>query len=125
MARTTKAKTALLGSYPTLPLVALSAAFSFSALTGASGSSGNQIDFGDFSKLMVLVQNVSADTARTITFTSKIDNLNRTGDISAYSIPFGTFAVFYFEREGWRQSDGMLYLEGSTVDVKVAAFGLH
>lgn len=125
MARTTKAKTALLGSYPTLPLSALAAQFAFSALSGASGANGNQIDFGDFRALLVLVRNVSADTARTITFTSKVDALNRTGDISAYSIPFGTFAVFYFERNGWRQSDGMLYLEGSTVDVTVAAFGLN
>lgn len=125
MARTTIAKTTLLGSYPALPLIAASAAFTFAAVTGASGSSGNQIDFGDFNRLLVVVQNASVDTARTITFTSLADNLNRTGDISAYSLAFGTFAVFYFERAGWRQTDNMLYCEGSTTDIKLRAFGLR
>ena len=124
MARTTKAKTALLGSYPALPLTANSADFTFSALTGSAGASGNQIDFGDFNKLLVLVQNSDPTNPYTVTFTSRADNLNRTGDIAAYSLSAGEFGVFYFERNGWRQADGMLYLEGSNAAVKVAAFGL-
>lgn len=125
MARATIAKTALLGSYPTLPIAANGADFVFAALNGSSGSNGNQIAFGDFKSLLVLARNVSADTARTITFTSKVDALNRTGDIAAYSIGFGEFAVFFFERDGWRQTDGMLYCEGSTVDITLAVFGLN
>ncbi len=125
MARTTKTKTALLGSYPTLPLTANSADFVFSALTGSSGSSGNQIDFGDFTKLLVLVQNSDPTNPYTVTFTSRVDNLNRTGDITAYTLQATEFGVFFFERQGWRQTDGMLYLEGSNAAIKVAAFGLQ
>lgn len=125
MARTTRSKTTLLGSYPTLPVAADSADLVLTAVTGSSGSNGDQIDFGDFRALLVAVQNSHASNAYTVTFTSKADSkYNRTGDISGYSLAAGEIGVFYFERAGWRQSDGMLYLEGNNAAIKVGAVGL-
>jgi hypothetical protein len=121
MARTTINKTARLGSYPALPLVALSADLSMQAASGSSGSNGNQIPFGSASKLIVIVQN-SAGAPGTVTFTSLADPFNRTGDISAYSLAAGGIAEFEFNRAGWVQSDGNLYCEASAVTMKFGAF---
>lgn len=128
MARTTRAKTSVPmpgSSYPTLPLVADSRDLTLTAMSGASGSNGDQIDFSDFRALLVLIQNSHATNAYTVTFTSATDQFNRTGDISTYSLAAGEIGWFYFERAGWRQSDGMLYLEASNAAVKVAAIGLY
>lgn len=126
MARTTRAKTTLLGSYPTLPLAADSADLVLTAMTGSSGSNGDQIAWGDFARLLVIIQNSHAVTAYTFTVTSVAgaNTLNRTGDITAYSLAAGEVAVLIFERNGWYQSDGMLYLEANNAAVKVGAVGL-
>lgn len=125
MARTTLPKTTLLGDYPALPLVADSADLVLTAVSGSSGSNGNQIAWGDFGRLCVIVQNTHASNAYTVTFTSKVDNLNRTGDITTYSLAAGEIAVFTFSRMGWYQiADGMLYCEGSNAAIKIAAFGI-
>lgn len=126
MARTNINKTTLLGSYPTLPLSADSADLNMQALTGSSGSNGNQIAWGDFNTLVVVVQNVHATNAFTFTATSIANSrtLNRSGDISGYSLAAGDISVFYFQRDGWYQSDGNLYIESNSVNIKVGAFGI-
>lgn len=126
MARTTLAKTTLLGSYPSLPLAANSADLVLTAVTGSSGSSGNQIAWGDFGRLLVIVQNSHATNAYTVTFTSLASpsTLNRSGDISAYSLAAGEIGVFIFERNGWYQSDAMLYCEGENAAIKIGCVGL-
>ncbi len=122
MARSTITKTTLVGSYPALPLVADSADLNLQAATGSSGSNGNQIAFSSAGVLYVIAQNTHASTAYTVTFTSKADGYNRTGDISAYSLAAGDVAVFAFQGAGWKQSDGYLYLEANNVAVKFAAW---
>jgi len=126
MARTTLDKTTLLGSYPSLPLSANSADLTETAVTGSSGSSGNQIAWGDFGRLFVIVHNTHATNAYTVTFTSLASSstLNRSGDISAYSVGAGEIAVFLFERNGWYQSDAMLYCEGENAAIKIGCVGL-
>lgn len=121
MARTTIAKTTLLGSYPTLPLTANSADLVLTACTGSSGSSGNQIQFGA-GDLIVLVQNSDAAVAYTVTFTSIADQYKRTGDIGPYTLQAGEIAPFRFKSAGWRQADGYLYCEGNNAAIKFAAF---
>lgn len=126
MARTTLAKTTLLGSYPSLPLSANSADLTLTAVTGSSGSNGNQIAWGDFGRLLVIVQNSHATNAYTVTFTSLASSstLNRSGDISAYSLAAGEIGVFIFERNGWYQSDAMLYCEGENAAIKIGCVGI-
>lgn len=126
MARTTRNKTTLLGSYPTLPLAADSADLVLTAMSGSGGSNGDQIAWGDFSRLLVIVQNSHATNAYTVTFTSVAGSstLNRTGDITTYSLAAGEIGVFIFERNGWFQSDSMLYCEASNAAVKIGAVGL-
>jgi len=121
MARSTLPKTTVLSSYPTLPLTATSADLVLTATTGSSGSSGNQIAFGA-GDLIVIVQNTHATNAYTVTFTSKADKFNRTGDITTYSLAAGVVSVFHFKADGWRQADGYLYCEATNAAMKIAAF---
>jgi hypothetical protein len=122
MARATLNKTTLLGSYPTLPLSANSADIVMTAVTGSSGSSGNQIAWSDAARLLVVVWNTDGVNPYTVTFTSVADpRNNRTGDISAYTLQAGDHAFFLFERAGWYQSDAMLYCEGNNAAVKIGA----
>lgn len=45
--------------------------------------------------------------------------------ISAYSLGAGEYAAFGpFEREGWMQSDGYIYLEASHAEVKFGVLTL-
>lgn len=126
MARTTLNKTTLLGSYPALPLAANSADLVETAVTGSSGSSGNQIAFDDFGRLVVLVHNTDAANPYTVTFTSlaSATTLNRSGDIGPYTLQATEIAAFVFERNGWRQADGYLYCEGNNAAIKISAFGV-
>ena len=57
--------------------------------------------------------------ARTITLTSSPDAALRTGDVSAYSIGADKIAIFKVDRtDGWRQTDGFLYIQGSHAEVR-------
>lgn len=124
MARTTVNKTVLIGNYPALPVTANSADLAFMASTGQAGNNGNQIPFGNAAQLCVLVQNSDAVNPYTVTITSKPDQLNRLGDLGPYTMQANEFAVFIVKRDGFRQSDGFLYLEASNVAVKLAAFDI-
>lgn len=126
MARTAIALVTPIGPYPTLPVAANSADFVFTALTGSSGSNGNQIAFGNFNRLLVLVQNTDGANPYTVTLSSlaSSNTFNRTGDIGAYTLQAAEFAGFFVERQGFYQSDGNLYLEGNNAAIKVAAIGV-
>lgn len=78
----------------------------------------NDNDFVLTGKELILVQNADA-APQTVTITSAPDALGRTKDIAAESIAAGAFKCFGVPQiEGWRQSDGKLYLEASDADVK-------
>ncbi len=73
---------------------------------------------------IVLVQNTTGG-ALTCTFTSVASPLNRTGDITAYSVGANEFAMFGpFEITGWQQTDGKLYFSGSAVGLEFAVIRL-
>lgn len=64
-------------------------------------------------------------SAYTITISSTNDPFNRTGDIAAYSIGAGEYALFGpFELDGWVQTDGKLYLEAENAAVKLGIINL-
>lgn len=68
---------------------------------------------------LVLVENTSADTAYTCTFTSVADRNGRLGHITSYSLSAGEKALFgNFTLEGWKQTDGKLYLEANNAAIK-------
>jgi hypothetical protein len=68
---------------------------------------------------LVIAHNTGAVDAHTITISSVIDDMGRTGDVAAYSLAAGEYAVFGpFGTEGWRQSDAKLYFEANHAEVK-------
>lgn len=121
MPRTAIAPQAGIGSFPVLPIAADAADLS---MVAADLANLNQAAYGSYARLMVVVQNSGA-SPYTVTFTSAPDALNRTGDISAYSLAAGDIAFFFFERNGWRQSDGNLYFQGSNAAVKFGVIGVN
>lgn len=57
-------------------------------------------------------------SARTITVTSTTDPFGRTGDITAYSLGAGEYAVFGpFCLTGWLETDGYVWLEANNAEV--------
>lgn len=68
-------------------------------------------------KVLILAHNSGA-SPHTVTITSTPDHLGRTGDLTAYSIGAGEYAVFGpFKLEGWVQTDGKLYFEANHAEV--------
>ena len=114
MARQTLTKVSALGTFPTLPLTANSV-----DLTFVAADATNKEQFVSSGKDLVLAYNSGVST-RTVTFTSVAHpKTGRTGDITTYSMQAGEYAVFGpFEREGWQQADGNIYMEASHADVK-------
>jgi len=115
MARQTLPKVIACGNFPaTLPITANAADL---VMTAADAT--NKEEFVSSGREIVIAHNTGVST-RTVTVTSVADGFSkRTGDISAYSLGAGEYAVFGpFERQGWMQSDGKIYLEASHADVK-------
>lgn len=119
MGRTTLTRTTPLGPHPSLPVAADALDI---ALTAADTTNNNQILLDG--PIIVIAQNTGA-SARTVTFTSSTDQKNRTGDVTAYSIGAGEVACFKIDNtEGWRQTDGYLYLAANNAEVKIGAIRL-
>lgn len=120
MARQTLTKLTALGSYPALPITANAADL---PMTAANATDKEQ--FVADSRNIVIAHNTGA-SARTITITSVADpSNNRSGDISAYSLGAGEYAAFGpFEPQGWRQTDGYIYLEAAHAEVKFGVIKL-
>lgn len=116
MPRTTIPVTTPISPYPALPLTADSADVAY---TAADVANGNQATFGNAGKVHLLATNTGG-VGYTATVTSSLDGFNRTGDITAYALAAGETALFPLERNGWRQSDGMLYFSASNAAVKFA-----
>ena len=106
--------------YPTLPLTALSADFAFTA-AGANFADG--AGFAHTGREIIIAKGGAAP--QTITITSIPDDKKRSGNITTYAIGIGLFSVFGpFPVDGWRQSDGQLYLAASATDVSFAVLKL-
>lgn len=112
------------------PVTALGAFGTYAAnaadFTFAAADATNKEQFTASSSDLIIAFNSGVST-RTVTITSAADPQGRTGDISAYSLGAGEYAVFgpfngYVQ--GWRQSDGKMYIEASHADVKWAIIAL-
>lgn len=86
-------------------------------MTAADASNKEQVTITG--KELVIAHNTGA-SAYTVTISSVADAAaGRTGDVSAYSLAAGEYAVFGpFDLDGWEQSDGKLYFEASNASVK-------
>lgn len=112
MARTELTVQALSGSYPSAG----------STLTYAAGDVANGNAFKMGGKELLLARNVSADTDYYITIDSVANALGRQADITEEDIAFGTTRVYgpFTDLKGWRQSDGMLYINVENADIELA-----
>lgn len=119
MARVLVAAQTTPGAYPALQPAANSRDLSFQA---GDNSLGNKTPLVD-SKTLVLIFN-SDSGAHTVTFTSVADVLNRTGDITAYSLGAGEVGLFGpFKTVGWGHT-GDLWIDVSDNTVKIAVITL-
>lgn len=119
MARQTIAKQTPIGPYPALPVTANSLDMTFTAAIVA-----DKEQFVPGNDTLVIVKNDHATLAKTVTFTSKADDKNRTGDVTAYSLGALEVAMFRFKKAGWMQADGKIYMEAESTDIKYAVIQL-
>jgi hypothetical protein len=119
MARTTLTKTTVAGPWPTLQPAANSLDVT---MTAADVANKNQFESSGYD--LLIVENSDAANPYTFTLTSAADDKNRTGDITTYSLAAGEIGHFLIKNDGWRQSDGYVYLEGSNAAIKFGVIAL-
>lgn len=113
MARVTLTRTTPLGPHPTLQPAANAL-----DLTLTAADSTNKEQFVLDGPVLIVAHNLGVG-ARTITLTSVADSKNRTGDVTAFSIGADEIAVFKVDNtEGWKQTDGYMYIEASNAEVR-------
>jgi hypothetical protein len=120
MARTNIAAQTLPGAYPVLPVTADSVDLT---VVPADVANGNETALVN-DRTIVFCDNTGA-SPRTITFTSVADTLNRTGDITAYTVGAGQQAIWGpFKTVGWAQSGGKLWIDGAHAELVLAVITL-
>lgn len=115
MPRQTLTKIVPKGPYPALPVSVNSLDFVFTAADAV-----NKEQFVPGANTLLIVKNAHATLAKTFTLTSKADAKNRTGDVTTYSLGVGEYAAFLFKKDGWMQSDGRIYMEAESNDIRYA-----
>jgi len=111
MARTALTKTTALGAYGNY-------AANAADLTMTAADDTDKNSYTCEGNDLVIAHNTGAG-AHTVTITSVDDEYGRDGDISAYSLGAGEYAIFGpLKPHGWRQSDGKVYLEADDAEVK-------
>lgn len=118
MARQTLSKQTPKGPYPALPVSANALDLAFTAADAT-----NKEQFVPGNDTLVIFKNDGV-AAKTITLSSKADEKNRTGDVTTYSLGAGELAMFRFKKSGWMQSDGKIYMEAESSDIKYAVIQL-
>ena len=114
------------GSYPSLPVGAGSLALAWQAADAALFQYTPLIN----GKTVVLAMNTDASNPYTVTFESVVDEKNRTGDITTYSLAAitGTTPVVAwfgpFLAPGWVQSGTQLWFRASNAAIKFAVITL-
>lgn len=107
--------------YPALPIAANALDVTWTA-AGAAFADG--FSFPLTGKEILLVRNGNVG-AQTVTINSVADPYRRTGDITAYSVGPGEYAVFpQFQMTGWQQPNGLLHGAASAADVMLAVLRL-
>lgn len=118
MPRQTLTKTSAVGPYPvSVPADSLDINFQ-------AADTVNLNQFAPGGDDLILAWNTHATNPYTFTVTSAPDQLNRTGDITTYSVGAGEIAHFRVKNLGWVQSDGKVYLQGSNSALKFGIIGL-
>ena len=114
MARTALTKTVALGGYQ-------------AALTTLTMTPADIVDLNSFTasgKDLIVIHNTGED-ANTVTITSKADPFNRTGHLTTIVVAAGGYRIFGpMPKTGWKQTDGSIYLQASSVDVLIGAITL-
>lgn len=117
MAPTTLTKTTPLGSYGSY-----GANLADLTMTAADVANGNQ--FVASGNDLVIAHNTGG-SAYTITVTSVADPYGRTGNIAAYSLGAGEYAVLGpFLLLGWQQTDGKILISATNAAVKFGVIPL-
>lgn len=94
------------------------------SLTFTAADATNKEQVALTGREIIIARNTGAG-ARTVTITSTADELGRTDDITADSIPAGEFHIYGpFGLEGWEQTDGNLYFEAEHAEVTFAIIRL-
>jgi hypothetical protein len=74
---------------------------------------------------LLIVQNTHASNAYTFTLTSIADSHGRTGDVTTYSLAAGEIAAFRLKQDGWKQTDGNMYLAAENAAIKFSVLALQ
>ncbi len=116
MPRTDLTKTAAPGAYPS--------AGTLITYGNADASNGNSFVFN--ANELVVVKNVHASAAKTVTLTSSADTQGRTKNITAESIPAGVTRIFgpFTQKMGWQQTGGVFHIDGEDTNVRIAVISL-
>jgi hypothetical protein len=114
MARVLISTQTLLGPHPASPSAG---AFQLT-FTGADEVSGNY--FALTAKEVVLIRNTHSATSYGFTLASKADPFERTGDLTG-TVSGDAIAAYYAgDVQGWKQSDGGLYLSAANSALQFA-----
>jgi hypothetical protein len=123
MARVLVAAQLPAGAYPALPPGANSRDVTFQVCDSGLGNYTPIVE----NKTLILIQNVAVG-AKTVTFTSVVDDKNRTGDITAYSVGASEIAMFGpFKAAGWSHGIGAgngIWIDGEDANIKIAVITL-
>lgn len=88
----------------------------------ASTAAGNEIVGSR--RMLLLVRNAHAVTAKTFTVTSQADGKGRVSHITAQSLAAGAFAYVYLEDEGWLDSGRKLQLASEDNNIQWALINM-
>jgi len=102
--------------YPAIPPAVNSLDFAFAS---TSGGNDDGYEFPASGREVVLLRNTDSNP-QTFTLLSVVDDLNRKGDITAYSLAAGEFAVLVPPLKGFQQADGKIYIDVSDPLVNIA-----
>lgn len=88
------------------------------AFTPAGADYADGAEFTLTGNEIVIIRNGNVG-AKTVTVTSYVDPLNRTGDITAYSIGASEYAILpRLQPLGWANPSGKLHMVASAADVE-------
>lgn len=93
--------------------------------TWTAGDAVNNNEFTGTGREILLVRNDDGASARAFTLVSVADPYNRAVDITSYSVGIGEYAaIALLSTRGWRQTDGKIYFNPASANLKFAVLRL-
>lgn len=120
MARTLVTKNESAKRYPLIQPPADSLDFAFVTTSGGDDDGYEYVATG---REVVLLRN-TGEGANTFTLHSVVDEFGREGDIAAYSLAAGEFAVLIPPLKGFQQADGRIDIDVSDPEVNICVLQL-